>query len=235
MIRCIAVDDEPLALAQIKKYISEFPELELVGTYLSVRKAKEALDNENIDLAFLDIEMPGCTGMEFAYWLNGRIPYIIFTTAYSEYALEGFKVEAVDYLLKPLSIEDMRKAVDRVVKRISSTQSTNRTEQSGFFVKTGGQNLRILYDDISYIKGLGEYVQFFLKSTSRPVTALYSMKYLEDALPSDKFMRVHKSYIVNLDCCTSSTSSSITVNGEPLPIGDTYKKTILNYIKNKKI
>lgn len=235
MIKCIAVDDEPLALVQIKKYISQFPELELVGTYISVKQAKEALENEKVDLAFLDIEMPGCSGMEFAHWLNGRIPYLIFTTAYSEYALEGFKVEAVDYLLKPLSLSDMRKAVDRVIKRVRASQISDSTEPAGFFVKSNGQNIRLLYDDISYIKGLGEYVQFFLKSRQSPVTALYSMRRLEDSLPPEKFMRIHKSYIVNLDACTAALPSSVTVSGETLPLGDTYKKALQQYIKDKRL
>lgn len=235
MIRCIAVDDEPLALVQIKKYISEFPELQLVGTYLSVKQAKEALENEKVDLAFLDIEMPGCSGMEFAHWLNGRIPYLIFTTAYSEYALEGFKVEAVDYLLKPMSLADMRKAVDRVIKRSKVNQASDSAESSGFFVKSNGQNVRLLYDDISYIKGLGEYVQFFLKSRQSPITALYSMRHLEEALPPEKFMRIHKSYIVNLESCTAALPSSVKVDGETLPLGDTYKKALQQYIKEKRL
>lgn len=230
MITCIAVDDEPLALVQIKKYISEFPDLNLVGTYLSVRQAKEAVENLQIDLAFLDIEMPGSNGIEFARWLNNRIPYLIFTTAYSEYALEGFKVEAVDYLLKPLSLNDMRSAVDRVIRRVEASRGADRTN---FFVRANGRNIRLLCNDILYIKGLGEYVQFFLRGTPNPVTALYSMRHLEQNLPSDKFMRIHKSYIVNLDHCVSASTSSVTVAGETLPLGETYKKNIQQHIKDQ--
>lgn len=226
MIRCIAIDDEPLALEQIKRYIQRLPELELVGTCLSASAALELLRSTEVDLLFLDIEMPDMTGMELARRLNGELPYVIFVTAYPNFAVDGFRVDAVDYLLKPLSFAALTEAVDRVKRRLKTHQDSPGRDEAEIYVKSDGGVRRIPLDDILYIKGLAEYVQIAVEGSQRPVTTLMSMKRLEALLPADRFMRVHRSWIVSLAKLDLITPSEVTVNGTVIPVGDTYRKAV---------
>lgn len=226
MIRCIAIDDEPLALEQIKRYIQRLPELELVGTSLSATKALEMMRDTKVDLIFLDIEMPDMTGMDLARRLNGELPYVIFVTAYPNFAVEGFRVDAVDYLLKPLSFAALTEAVDRVKRRLRMQCEDRVTAEAELYVKSDGGVRRIPFDDILYIKGWAEYVQIAVESSGRPVTTLMSMKRLEALLPSNKFMRVHRSWIVNLAKLELISSSEVRINGTTIPVSDTYRKAV---------
>lgn len=219
MIRCIAIDDEPLALAQIVKYIERIPTLELVAKCLSVSHARDIMDEEMIDLLFLDIEMPGVNGMEFARTIKG-IPFIIFTTAYPEYAIEGYKVSAVDYLLKPLSFDDLCAAVERVSEKMCN-------KPSEVYVKTNGKLRRVVHEDIMYIKGMSEYIQIYTKGDSIPVTTLYRMRQVEEELPKGMFVRVHKSYIVNINFISEFDSHTAQIGNDVIPIGETYKSAFL--------
>ncbi|MCF0202220.1 MAG: response regulator transcription factor [Bacteroidaceae bacterium] len=238
MIRCIAIDDEPLALEQIARYIGRIPELQLVGTGMTVAQAQTLMEGSGVDLIFLDIEMPGCSGVEFARYLSDQphTPFIIFTTAYPQYAIEGFRVDAVDYLLKPLSFDDLSSAVEKVKRRMaaSSTPPTDEGDdtQSTLVLKSGTTMRRLSMDDICYIKGLSEYVQICLLSDSKPVTIHESLKHFESILPKDKFLRIHKSYIINLAHIEESNSQQVTVNGRPLPIGQKYRTDFRQYIKS---
>lgn len=226
MIRCIAIDDEPLALEQIKRYIQRLPELELVGTSLSASKALELMRDEKVDLLFLDIEMPDMTGMELARKLNGELPYVIFVTAYPNYAVEGFRVDAVDYLLKPLSFAALAEAVDRVKRRLHTQHEARCQAATDLYVKSDGGVRRIPLDDILYIKGLAEYVQIAVADSQRPVTTLMSMKRLEGLLPADRFMRVHRSWIVNISRLQHISSTEVTIGSTTIPVSDTYRKAV---------
>lgn len=237
MIRCIAIDDEPLSLNLMERYIERIPELQLVGTAFTVTKAKELLEREKVDLIFLDIEMPGTNGMEFAKTLFERYESlsIVFTTAYPQYALEGFRVDAVDYLLKPLDINDMKTAVEKVKRRMAlNTQTADDDNADNYiFIKSSGRTHKLRISDIIYIKGLSEYVQICVRGESKLFTTHESLKKLENNLSAERFMRIHKSFLINLNFLESADSESVTVNGIQLPIGQKYKVDFKQYLKGK--
>ena len=200
MIRCIAIDDEPLALRQIVSYIEKTPFLVLENQFESALQAISYLEENEVDLMFVDINMPDLSGMDFVKSLNNP-PKVIFTTAYSEYAIEGFKVDAIDYLLKPIGYSDFLKAAVKAKDRIDPKVEVNTEIQSNdkfLFIKSEYKILRIKLSDIKYIEGMREYLRIHLQS-EKPIMTLMSMKKMEEFLSSDHFMRVHRSYIVNLD------------------------------------
>jgi len=231
ILRCIAVDDEPLALLQLGKYIERTPGLEAVASCYDAAGAMAALErHRDIDLMFLDINMPDMSGMEFARLLPPLRPMIVFTTAYSEYAVEGFKVEAVDYLTKPIGYDDFSAAVERVRRRRSAMTAVH---DDAIYVKVSGSVRRIVLSDITMIKSLAEYVQIYLASSPRPVTTLMSMRSLEERLPSDRFMRIHRSYIVNLDAVEGVEHNRVRIASEKLPVSESYRARFREYIKLK--
>ncbi|MBA4323408.1 MAG: DNA-binding response regulator, partial [Odoribacter sp.] len=199
MIKCMAIDDEPLALRQIADYISKTPFLELTAQCASALQAIAALENTPVDLMFVDINMPDLSGMDFVKALDNP-PKVVFVTAYSEYALEGFRVDAIDYLLKPVSYADFLKSANKVKVWFDTHLKKSdeiKSNQDFLFIKSEYKILRINFEDIKYIEGMSEYIRIHLTG-SRPVMTLLSMKAIEEQLPSDRFMRVHRSYIVNL-------------------------------------
>lgn len=222
MIRCIAIDDEPLALQQLERFLQRIPELELIGTYYSADDAQPLIADGKADLIFLDIDMPDCNGVDFARSLGPRAPYVVFTTAYPQYAPEGFRLDAVDYLLKPLSFSELLEAVEKV-KRRQREEADMAEADTHFYVKSGGMLMRIDRRDILYVKGMGEYVQIKLKDTPGHVVTLESMRHYEELLKPAGFVRIHKSYIVNLAYIDKAGSSHIEIAGETFPIGNTYK------------
>jgi DNA-binding LytR/AlgR family response regulator len=232
-IRCIAIDDEPLALQQLSGYVRKTPGLELVSECRNAFDALEALKNKNVDLMFVDINMPDLNGMELVKSLAER-PFVIFTTAYSEYAVEGFKVDAVDYLLKPISYPSFLKAANKA-KSLMALMTENRdvsvkSTADHLFVKTEYKLMRIELAEIQYIESMHEYVKIHLV-TGKPVMTMVSMKSIESHLPSDRFMRVHRSFIVNLSKVTVVERSRIVFNGnEYIPISDQYKSAFQKYI-----
>lgn len=232
MIRCIAIDDEPLALRQIAEYIKKTPFLELAGKCESATAAIELLDCEHVDLMFVDINMPDLSGMEFVKALKNP-PKIVFVTAYSEFALEGFRVDAIDYLLKPVSYTEFLRSANKVktffdAHKPESVDIKSNTEF--LFIKSGYKLLRISLDDIKYIEGMSEYIKIHLAG-SKPVMTLLSMKSIEEKLPSDKFMRVHRSYIVNLSRISVVERNRIVFDEKVfIPVSDQYKAKFQNYI-----
>jgi DNA-binding LytR/AlgR family response regulator len=232
MIRCIAIDDEPLALKQISGYIEKTPFLELAGSFDSALKALVILKDERVDLIYVDINMPDLSGIDFVQSL-GNPPLIVFVTAYSEYALEGFRVDAIDYLLKPISYSDFLKSANKVRSFFDKHQNTSAGEVSDkdfLFIKSDYKLLRINFDDIKYIEGMSEYIRIHLVS-SKPVMTLLTMKAVEDQLPSDRFMRVHRSYIVNLSKISVVERSRIIFDGKVyIPVSDQYKDAFQKYI-----
>ena len=234
MIRVLAIDDEPLALQQLAAYIRKIPYLELVAECQSALEAKEILNQENIDAIFCDINMPDLNGMDFVKSLQ-MPPLIVFTTAYSEYAVEGFKVDAVDYLLKPFGLDDFRRAANRIQERLSATPKTAAEEPTDdtIFIKTDYRVVKIAISDIRYVEGMSEYLKIHLDSQPKPVVTLLSMKKMEEYLPSH-FMRIHRSYIINLKKIQEVNKNRVIMDADTyLPISDNYKETFNNYLNTK--
>jgi len=232
MIRCIAIDDEPLALLQIADYIKKTPFLELVGQFESALQAMEVLEDLPIDLMFVDINMPDLSGMDFVKTLDNP-PKVVFVTAYSEYALEGFRVDAIDYLLKPIGYPDFLKSANKVKSWFDLNQrkpDVIRSDKNFLFIKSDYKILRINFDDIKYIEAMNEYVRIHLVST-KPAMTLLNMKTIEEQLPADRFMRVHRSYIVNLTKISVIERSRIIFDGKVyIPVSDQYKSKFQSYV-----
>lgn len=232
MIRCIAIDDEPLALRQIAEYIERTPFLEMAGTFESARAAREMLDKTAVDLMFVDINMPDLNGLEFVKSLE-QPPKVVFVTAYGEFALEGFRVDAVDYLLKPVGYNDFLKSANKVKAwfDILENKPEEVTSNKEFlFIKSEYKILRINFQDIKYIEAMSEYIRIHLMS-AKPVMTQLSMKSIEDQLPSDTFMRVHRSYIVNLSKISVIERNRIVFDGNVyIPVSEQYKSRFQEYI-----
>jgi len=236
-IKCIAVDDEPLALRQLEIYIKRIPYFELVASCKSAIEAGEVLKNKDVDAMFVDINMPDLNGMDFVKSLE-QAPLVVFTTAYSEYALEGYKVSAVDYLLKPFGQEEFTVSAEKVKKQyelMHAEASVSETDaDDAIFFKTDYKVVRVLVSEIRYVEGMSEYLKIYLEGEKNPVIVLLSMKKLEMRLPANRFMRVHKSYIVNLQKIKEVSKGHILVDGDStIPVGDLYKETLQSYIDKK--
>jgi DNA-binding LytR/AlgR family response regulator len=232
MIRCIAIDDEPLALKQLSGYIEKTTFLELAGAFDSALNAIDILNAEKIDLIYADINMPDLSGIDFVKSLEDP-PMIVFVTAYSEYALEGFRVDAVDYLLKPVSYGDFLKSANKVKlwfdKHFDNTGIV-RSDKDFLFIKSDYKVIRINFSDIKYIEGMSEYIKIHL-SDAKPVMTLLSMKAIEGQLPAERFMRVHRSYIVNLSKISVIERSRIIFDGKVyIPVSEQYKNAFQEYI-----
>lgn len=236
----IIVDDEPLAQDVLETYINQIPELNLVRKCNNALEANEALKSNDIDLMFLDIQMPQLTGIDFLKTL-AKPPMVVFTTAYPNYAIEGFELDALDYLLKPISLERFMKAVNKADELYGLKQ--NRTEivegenNDFFFVKADKKLIKINYDDILYIEGLKDYV--IIRSNTGRVITLQTMKSLESKLPSNIFKRIHRSYIMNLDHIKAVVGNMIELSEKGqvkhIPIGKNYREDLLEIINSKRI
>ncbi len=241
-ITCIAIDDEPLALKKLVTYINKIPYLELKAQCHSALEAQHIIDEQEIQAIFLDINMPNLNGMDFAKSLdnNSKGPVMVFTTAYSEYAIEGYKANAVSYLLKPYSFDEFEAAAQKVreiceIRQQALTDVTTGTEDDGtIFVKSDYKIVRIGIDSIRYIEAMSEYLKISCEDKDRPVIVLLSMKKIEEHLPSDKFMRIHRSFIINLSKIVEVKKNHVILEGDvSLPIGDNYKDTFMNYLNKK--
>jgi two-component system LytT family response regulator len=233
-ITCIAIDDEPLAVKKIAAYIQKIPFLELVAECRSAFEAMEIIRSNKIQLIFIDINMPDFSGMEFVKSLTEK-PYIVFTTAYSEYAVEGFQVEAVDYLLKPISFSSLLKAANKVKELVdlksAIVSETVKSTANHLFVKSEYKLVRIELDDIKYIESQHEYIKIHLVNSS-PVLTQLSLKSIEEQLSPDKFMRVHRSFIVQLNKISVVDRNRIVFDGKVyIPVGDQYKVKFQEYIE----
>ena len=249
-MRCIAIDDEPLALRQISSYISKIPFLELVATFRSAVKAKEWLKENSTDLIFVDINMPDMTGVEFVQSLETPT-MVIFTTAYAEYAIEGYKLSAIDYLLKPFGLKDIERASEKAhsLYELLQLQEQKLAEESEQLVEEenntdAAEGVLSVYADrktclvkmsnIVYLESAGEYVRLHLSDGTKLVT-LFRLKNMESSLQSGQFMRVHRSYIINLDYVSSYTKGrAFLSNDDYVPIGDSYKEQFIGYMESVK-
>jgi len=240
MIKCIAVDDEPLALTQLEDYISRVPFLELVASCQDAFEAMKVLSEKDVDLIFLDINMPDLSGLDLVRSLIVK-PLVVFTTAYPQYAIDGFKLDAIDYLLKPFEFYDLLKAADKARKYMelnlgADNDPIHQSTDGSLFVKADYKVIRINISDIKYIEGMSEYVRIFIEGEDKPVMTLLSMKKIEDRLPANQFMRVHRSYIVNLQKITEiSRLRIIFENNVYIPVGDNYKERFLEYINKMSV
>jgi two-component system LytT family response regulator len=232
MIRCIAIDDEPLALKQIVGYIRKTPFLDLKAEFESAIKAVSFLQENDIDLMFVDINMPDLNGLDFVKSQTNP-PKVIFTTAYSEYAVEGFKVNALDYLLKPIDYDVFLKSAKRALEWFNLQEKKFAKIESNdtfLFIKSEYKILRINLSDIKYIEGMREYVRIHMTS-QRPIMTIVSMKKIEEYLPQDKFMRVHRSYIVNLEKMTTIDRNRIVFdNNTYIPVSGQYNQKFQEYL-----
>jgi len=234
-IKCLAIDDEPLALKQISSYIDNTPFLENVALCQSAFEAMEYLSKNEVELMFVDINMPDINGMDFVKSLTNR-PKVIFTTAYSEYAMEGFQADAIDYILKPISYTVFLKSVTKARTWFELNQRQTETVQPSaecLFVKSEYKLVKILLSDIKYIESANEYIQIHLENDP-PVTTLIRLKSMEEQLPNDKFMRVHRSFIVNLEKVKVIDRNRIVFDQKVyIPVGDQYKNNFQAFIDKK--
>ena len=241
-LTCLAIDDEPLALKQLVTYISKVPFLELAAQCQSALEARAFLEHDTVDAIFCDINMPDLNGMDFVKSLVVP-PLVVFTTAYSEYAVEGFRVNAVDYLLKPFGLQDFQRAANRLLSRkeeggTSKEERGTRKENDNndndvIFLKTDYRIVKVGLSDIRYVEGMSEYLKVWIEGEAKPIITLLSMKKMEEALPS-YFMRIHRSYIVNLNKIQEVNKNRIIMDADTyLPIGDLYKEAFQAYLETR--
>lgn len=239
-MKCIIIDDEPLALNIMKSYCEEIGNLDVVGTFTNPMDASNVLMGSEVDLIFLDIEMPQISGLDFVKTLD-RKPLFIVTTAYHQYALEGFELNAVDYLVKPIPFARFVKAVNRareiyLLKKDSKKLPLHTGSNSGLekaddqfvFIKSDYENIKLKYSDMLYIQGLKEYLRIHVKiEVKKPILTLMSFKQLMEKLPDNQFLRVHRSFVVNITCITAVQRNKIIIGDIRIPIGESYKETCL--------
>ncbi|QDO94949.1 response regulator transcription factor [Formosa sediminum] len=246
ILSCVIVDDEPMALNLVESYVDKTPFLKLKKKCGSAIEAVEYLQNENVDVLFLDIQMPDLTGLELSKMVS-KDTRIIFTTAFDQYALEGFKVEALDYLLKPFDYAEFLTAANKArtwfnLLHVSSTSKnahkilTDSSDKKEFlFVKSEYKQLRIKLSDVLYFEGLKDYIKIWLKDNPKPILTLMSLKSLEEELPKSEFMRVHRSFIVSLKNIEVIERSQIIINKQRITVSEQYKPTFLEFINQNSL
>ena len=230
ILTCAIIDDEPLAAELLESYAKKTPELHLVGVYGSAVEAMKELRNNPVDLLFLDIQMPELSGMEFVGILPKKTK-VIFTTAFDRYAIDGYKVNAVDYLLKPISYDSFVLSVNRVLERCRDVDRQDVMSADGFvYVKSEYKLVKINFDDILYIEGVKDYIKIYFRDRRKPVMSLMNMKKLEDYLPKSQFMRVHRSFIVNMSVADMIDRGRIVAGDTFIPVSESYKEQVQEYI-----
>lgn len=230
MLRCIAIDDEELALELLEDNISKVPYLQLIAKSGNPIEAINIIQQEKVDLVFLDIQMPRLTGLQVIQSLPSK-PMFIMVTAYEKYALDGFNLNVVDYLVKPVPLDRFIQACNKALElhqlKSKSDETTRETEPTYFFVNADYSHLKVVFADIVYIEGLKDYIKIHLKGNAKPIVARLSMKSIEEQLPSSMFLRIQKSYIVSKDHITAIRKNSIFIGASEFPIGDNYKEAVI--------
>lgn len=242
-LNCIAVDDEPLALGLVCAFIEQTPFLKLVGRYSSAIEALRGIHEQTIDLIFLDIQMPDLNGLELARILDRTgtktAPRVIFTTAFNQYAIEGYKVDALDYLLKPFGYDEFLRTAHKArsyAERLQSSAPISipmampEPEEEYLFLKVEYQLVRVAYKDILYIEGLKDYVKVHIQGSTKPILTLTSLKALEEKLPARRFMRIHRSFIVSLEQIKAVTKNSVQIGGLTITVSDQYKEPFNHFL-----
>lgn len=230
-LKCAIVDDEPLALGLLESYVAKTPFLELAGKYSSAVQAMKELPERQVDLLFLDIQMPELNGLEFSRMVDSRTR-IVFTTAFEQYALDGYKVNALDYLLKPISYTDFLQAANKAVQWFELLNQPH-DEITSIFVKSDYKLVQIELDNILYIEGLKDYVKIYEEGSQRPILSLMSMKAMEELLPSSRFMRVHRSYIVQKSKIRIIDRGRIIFGKTSIPVSESYKASFQEYLDRR--
>lgn len=239
-IRCLAVDDEPMGLRQLTAYLEKVPFFEVVGSCKSALEVARLMESTAVDALFIDINMPDLNGLDFVRSLR-EPPLVVFTTAYSEYALDAYEVEAVDYLLKPFGMGKLMTAANKVRRRYElmhgiAPAAPTDDEDDVIFLKTDYKVVRVAVRQIVYVEGMSEYLRFHLAGQARPVVSLLSMKKLEERLDGRGFMRLHKSYIVSLRHIVEVGRASVKLDtGCELPVGPTYRAALADYIASRSL
>ena len=230
ILKCAIVDDEPLAVELLASYVNKIPFMQLAGKYYSATEAMKDIAGGSVDVIFLDIQMPEINGLE----LSKMVPEttrIVFTTAFDRYALDGYKVNAVDYLLKPISYVDFMKTVNKVINLVCREHVCKILNQDKYiYVKSDYKLHRVMFDHILYIEGVKDYVKFYVENERKSILSLMNMKNLEDYLPQPQFMRVHRSFIVNTQKISQIDRGRIVVNDIYIPVSESYKERVQNYL-----
>jgi DNA-binding LytR/AlgR family response regulator len=229
MINCLIIDDEPLALDILRSYIEKVPFLKLEAAYNEPFEALQHLNNNRIDLLFLDIHMPDINGIDFFKSLHKK-PEVIFTTAYSEYATEGFNLQAIDYLLKPIPLERFVASVNRAKDYIDFQNNKTNTDKEYFFINASYKIHKIFFKDIIYMEGLKDYTKIYLEAVPNPLLVLQNLKYFEEFLPKDDFIRVHRSYITSIKKLNTITRKLVTIGNVSMPVSDHYRDGLFSLI-----
>lgn len=227
MLRCIAVDDEPLALELLKDNISRVPYLQLVATCTNAMEATKILQEIPVDLMFIDIQMPGISGLQLLQTLVQK-PMVILITAYKQYALEGYELNVVDYLVKPVPLGRFISACNKAQEqhKLKTAPATVKPDTTYFFVNADYSLVKLMFADIVWVEGLRDYVKFHFKTKTAPLVVRMSMKTVEEQLPQQQFIRIHKSYIVAIESITSIKKNSVFLGDLELPVGETYREAI---------
>lgn len=230
-LNCAIVDDEPLALNLLESYVNKTPFLTLAGKYSSAVQAMKELPGKQIDLLFLDIQMPELNGLEFSKMVNSHTR-IVFTTAFGQYAIDGYKVNALDYLLKPISYVDFLQAANKAIQWFELLQQP-KEEIDSIFVKSEYKLVQIELKNILYVEGLKDYIKIYEEGNSKPILSLMSMKAMEEMLPASRFMRVHRSYIVQKDKIRIIDRGRIVFGKNYIPVSDSYKQTFQEFLDKR--
>jgi DNA-binding LytR/AlgR family response regulator len=240
ILNCIAVDDEPLALGLVSKFIEQTPFLRLKAKFHSAAEALKAIHDQKIDVVFLDIQMPDLNGIELARLLDNvpSRPRVIFTTAYNHFAIEGFRVDALDYLLKPFSYEEFLRAAQKALnyaellsRQPAAAEAVHAEPENDYiFLKVEYQLVRVALSDILYIESLKDYVKVWLEGKDKALLSLTSLKALEEKLPPGKFMRIHRSFIISLDKITSINKTAVYISKTLITVGDQYKDAFAEFV-----
>jgi len=229
-LRAIIVDDEPIARQILQQYAADDGRLEILANCKNAMEAIRFLNQNEVEVVFLDINMPKLTGLELLKALNIK-PFVIFTTAYREYAVEGFELEALDYLVKPFSFQRFLQAVNRAIER----KQTNIPNENAnfFFVKANGQNIKILYANILYVEAMSEYIR--IHTSNQKITTLQSLRNMEAKLPSDQFLRVHRSYLIALDKIEAIEGNQVLISEVKIPVSKSYRDALAVIVKKYNI
>jgi two-component system LytT family response regulator len=230
VINCVIIDDEPLALQLLGDFVNKTPYLKLAGKFEEPLQALPLLKSMDVDLLFLDIKMPDISGIDFFKSLATK-PEVIFTTAYSEYAIDGFELKAMDYLLKPVSFEKFLSACNRVKEYLELKNNKTAKDKDYFFINASHKLHKVFYDDILYLEGLKDYTKIHLASAQAPLVILHNLKYFEDLLDHFEFIRIHRSYIVSIRKVATASRKSVTILGRELPVSDNYRDGFFNIIE----
>jgi two-component system, LytTR family, response regulator len=230
VINCLLIDDEPLALQVLEDFVLKTPYLKLAGKFEEPILALPLLETQKIDLLFLDIKMPDISGIDFFKSLSYK-PEVIFTTAYSEFAIDGFELKAMDYLLKPISFEKFTIACNRVKDFLEARNIKNLKSRDYFFINVAHKLHKIFYSDILYLEGLKDYTKIYLANISSPLLVLHSLKYFEKFLQENEFIRIHRSYIVPVRMLNTISRKAVTIGSKNLPVSDNYRNNLFSLIQ----